>query len=342
VEGIFAGGDAVTGAATVIEAIAAGKRAALSINEYLGGEKRADFKVESEIDFLEGYETREKLNLSKNYFALKDFMEHKERGVMPELLVEERITNFNEVELGYEEATAVEEASRCLSCRKCIGCGICAEVCPRDAIEYRQTEERTELKVEKIIFAAEIEEKNPREEYFMYQNVVTQMEFERILSESGPYGGIIMRPYDGDVPKKIAFVQVLDADEAERSPSPIAFKLLLQEAKSAKERGVDSCIFAREIYADTGGIKSLKIHNIKVTEMEETKNLRLQYVVEGEKEEKEEEFEMVVLSVGFSLPEHVKEMGKLIGVKPEEIKCRAPTVEFEIMKTEKDGVFIAV
>jgi formate hydrogenlyase subunit 6/NADH:ubiquinone oxidoreductase subunit I len=127
---------------------------------------------------LEEYETREKLNLTKHYFAIKDFMEHKERGVMPELLVEERITNFNEVELGYEEATAVEEANRCLSCRKCIGCGICAEVCPRDAIEYSQIEERTEIEVEKIIFVAEMEEKNPREEYFMHQNVVTQMEFE--------------------------------------------------------------------------------------------------------------------------------------------------------------------
>jgi heterodisulfide reductase subunit A-like polyferredoxin len=289
---------------------------------------------------LEEYETREKLNLTKHYFALKDFMEHKERGVMPELLVEERISNFNEVELGYEEATAVEEANRCLSCRKCIGCGICAEVCPRDAIEYSQTEERTELKVEKIIFAAEMEEKSLREEYFMYQNVVTQMEFERILSESGPYGGIIMRPYDGDIPKKIAFIQTqTDEDES----SPIAFEFLLQEAKSAEERGgVDSCIFAREIYEDTGDVKSVKIQNIKVTETEATKNLRLKYAVDGEKEEKEGEFDMVVLSVGFCLPEYVKEMGKQIGVKAEEIKCRAPTVEFEIMKTEKDGVFIAI
>jgi len=48
--------------------------------------------------------------------------------------------------------------------------------------------------------------------------------------------------------------------------------------------------------------------------------------------------------VGFSLPEHIKKRGKLIGVKPEEIECwmRIPTVEVEIMKTEKDGVFIAV
>jgi heterodisulfide reductase subunit A-like polyferredoxin len=321
----------------------------LSINEYLGGDKRADFRVESEMD-LEEYETREKLKLTKHYFALKDFMEHKERGVMPELLVEERISNFNEVELGYEEATAVEEANRCLSCRKCIGCGICAEVCPRDAIEYSQTEERTELKVEKIIFAAEMEEKNPREDYFMYQNVVTQMEFERILSESGPYGGIIMRPYDGDVPKKIAFIQVLNADEAEKSPSSIAFKLLLQEAKSAKERGVDCCIFAREIYEDTEDFVKCfkKIQNIMVTETEATKNLRLKYVVEGEREEKKEEFDMVVLSVGFCLPEYVKKTGELVGIKPEEIKSRMwgkPSkglVEVEIMKTEKDGVFIAV
>jgi heterodisulfide reductase subunit A len=78
------------------------------------------------------------------------------------------------------------------------------------------------------------------------------------------------------------------------------------------------------------------------TETGDLKNLRLKYVVEGEQEEKEEEFDMVVLSVGFRLPEYVKEIGKLMGVKAEEIKFRAPTVEFEIMKTEKEGVFVAV
>ena len=143
----------------------------------------------------------------------------------------------------------------------------------------------------------------PREEY-RYQNVVTQMEFERMLSESGPYGGLIIRPYDGDIPKNIAFIQT-DEDEY----APIAFKFLLEEATSAKEKGVDSYIFAKRIYEDTEDIKSVTIQDIKITEIEETKNVRLKYLVEGEEEEKEEEFEMVVLSTGFSLPEHGKEIG---------------------------------
>ena len=338
VEGIFAGGDVATGPATVIEAIAGGKRAALAIHEYLSGETGPDFKVASEIN-LDEYGEREKLKLSKNYFPFKDD-ERDERAKMPELPVEERIRTFEEVELGYDEQMAIEEANRCLSCRKCIGCGICAEICPKDAIEYDQAEERIDLKVDRIIFAVELEEKIPGEEY-LYRNVVTQMEFERMLSESGPYGGLIIRPYDGDIPKSIAFIQ-MDGDEYEYEYAPLAFKFLLEEAKSAEEKGVDSYIFAKKIYEDTGDIKSVIIQDIKITETEETKNLRLKYVVEGEEGDKEEEFEMVVLSAGFSIPEHGIKISKLLGVKPEEIKGRMPTIEPEITEAEREGVFIAV
>ena len=99
--------------------------------------------------------------------------------------MKERIKNFDEVNHGYDEKMAIEESNRCLSCRKCIGCGICAEVCPRDAIEYDQKERRSEIEVDKIIVAPEMEEKIPSQ--YMYSNVVTLTEFERILDESGPY-----------------------------------------------------------------------------------------------------------------------------------------------------------
>ncbi len=146
VKGVFAGGDAVSGPATVIEALAAGKKVAVSIDRYLKGETLDTGRENEGI-----YETK----LIVDTFGVGQAS----RLDVPTLPVEERQGNFKEVELGLSREDAIKEAERCLSCdcrlcinllgcpaiitegedvvidsTQCPGCGVCAEVCPHDAI----------------------------------------------------------------------------------------------------------------------------------------------------------------------------------------------------------------
>jgi len=118
ISGVFAGGDAVTGPATVVEAIGAGKRAAEAIDRYLSGipqPKMPPVQVRrSRMDWLE-IPASTKMTLR--------------RPEMPLLNLERRRTTFQQVELGYSENVAREEARRCLRCDICLRCGKCVEVC---------------------------------------------------------------------------------------------------------------------------------------------------------------------------------------------------------------------
>jgi len=99
-EGVFAGGDAVSGPASVIEAIAAGRQAAISIDKYLGGS--------GDID--------EVLAPLEEAGTPLEEAEEKRRPEMPTLPVEQRLSDFSQVELGYSDQMAIEEAMRCLRC----------------------------------------------------------------------------------------------------------------------------------------------------------------------------------------------------------------------------------
>ena len=101
---------------------------------------------------------------------------------------------------------------------KCIGCGTCQEVCKAGAVQYDEKEKKIALHVGSIILAPGFEEFDPKLKgeygYGRYSNVVSSIEFERILSASGPYGGIVLRPSDGKVPRKIAFIQCVGSRDA--------------------------------------------------------------------------------------------------------------------------------
>jgi len=113
---IFAAGDAVTGPRTVIEAIAGGKEAAISIDRFIRGEDLREGRKIEWADTTKGQ--KEKYHVAK-------------RAPMPNLKPEERVNDFNEVQLGLTEEMVVEEAKRCLGC----GCA-CMQSCPYDVIQF--------------------------------------------------------------------------------------------------------------------------------------------------------------------------------------------------------------
>jgi NADPH-dependent glutamate synthase beta subunit-like oxidoreductase len=116
--GVFAAGDAVTGPATVVEAIGGGKRAAEAIDRYLSGipqPKMPPVPVRRRRTAWLDVPAATKMTLR--------------RPEMPLLNLERRRTTFQQVELGYSENTVREEARRCLRCDICLRCGTCVRVC---------------------------------------------------------------------------------------------------------------------------------------------------------------------------------------------------------------------
>jgi NADPH-dependent glutamate synthase beta subunit-like oxidoreductase/ferredoxin len=118
IPGIFAAGDAVTGPATVVEAIGGGKRAAQAIDRYLSGipqPKMPPVPVR-----------RQRVPYTEVPASTKMVLKHPE---MPLLNIDRRRTTFQQVELGYSENMVREESRRCLRCDICRRCGLCVQIC---------------------------------------------------------------------------------------------------------------------------------------------------------------------------------------------------------------------
>ena len=114
IPGVFIGGDVLGGKGVAITAIANGYEAAISIDRYMKG-----------VDLKEGRVKRE--NYKSSPFPKKE-VKSIARNEMDELSVEERVKNFKEIELGFNEETAIKEASRCLNCSSCNSCDQSSDV----------------------------------------------------------------------------------------------------------------------------------------------------------------------------------------------------------------------
>jgi heterodisulfide reductase subunit A len=193
-DGVFAGGDVVSGPADVVVAVAAGKEAAISIDRYLRGVSLTEER---------------KITPKKVENVSKEGIQPAARSAMPMLKTSERKGSFAEVEQGYDEKTAIEEAKRCLNCGVCSECLECVKICDQEAINHETQDEYVEVEVGSMILATGYEQFDPRVipqyGYKKYDNVLTGLEFERLTCAAGPTQGRIQLK-DGREPESLAIV----------------------------------------------------------------------------------------------------------------------------------------
>ncbi|MFX1406420.1 MAG: FAD-dependent oxidoreductase [Promethearchaeota archaeon] len=242
----------------------------------------------------------------------------------------------------------------------CIGCGICQGVCKAKAVEYDRTDEEVEIKVGAIVLAPGFDEYIPPEAnlygYGKYKNVVTSIEFERILSASGPYTGKVLRPSDGDIPEKVAFLQCIGSRDYTGNGKPycssVCCMYTAKEAVIAHEHmhQIKPTIFSMDVRAygkdfdkyiiraqEEYGVQYIRSRISSITEVPETKDLRISYENE-EGKVVEEDYHMVVLAVGLSPPNDTKYLAEKFGIELNDHNF-AKTDLFNPVQTTVPGIF---
>ncbi|MBW1955186.1 MAG: FAD-dependent oxidoreductase [Deltaproteobacteria bacterium] len=195
---VFAAGDAVSGPATVIEAVGAGHRAVAAIQRFLDGENLGA-AVEA-ADVASSGAAPEWRDIPETYHPAR-------RAVPPQKAPEERLSTFDEVEAAFSGEEAVQEAERCLNCGVCCECMECVNACEANAIDHQMKGEEVQVKVGSIILATgfDLMDPSPMTQfgYKKYPNVYTGLEFERLSNATGPTGGqILIRDENGDFTRK--------------------------------------------------------------------------------------------------------------------------------------------
>ncbi len=345
---IFAGGDVVTGPATVIEAIEAGKRAAFYMAKYIRGEKLPSKWQDAKMP-------------EEHWREIPESISPEPRLVSPVLPVEQRLPGFKEVNVLPDEKSIQNEASRCLGCSVCCECFQCVQVCKSKAIHHEQKDEVVVVNVGSIIAAPGFKAFDPGVYepygYGRYRNVITSMEFERILSASGPYMGNLLRPSDLKAPSKIAWLQCVGSRDINRCDngycSAVCCMYAIKEALIAKEHSkkpLDTVIFFMDMrtygkdferYYDHAKEKGVRFVRCRVHSIEKeagSDSLELCYVTEDGTINKEV-FDMVVLSVGLEPSEGVEELAEKLGIELDGYRFAA-TESFSPVSTSVPGIYV--
>lgn len=216
-KGIFAGGDAVTGPSTVTEAIGHGKLAARVIDRYIKGESLDDIAK----DMAEEKSSQKRLS-AEEVFTEKELEAFKKeaRLEVEKMDARQRTEGFDEVVGTISEAQAIAEAQRCLNCGICSECEQCITACEANCIDYSQKEELIEKDIGAI--AVTVGTDVLKADVFgefgggELEDVITSLQYERLMCASGPTHGHILRPSDKKEPKKIVFLSCVGSRDRSR------------------------------------------------------------------------------------------------------------------------------
>ncbi|HMD90411.1 MAG TPA: FAD-dependent oxidoreductase [Anaerolineaceae bacterium] len=355
--GIFAGGDVVTGTSFIVNAIAAGHKAAGAIDRYLAGK---ELKIEiTRPPVVEMADLEIKKLIKGNSGLLEN------RNEMQKRPASERRQDFAEVYNGFSEEEARREAGRCLSCGICSECLQCVYTCRANAIDHNMPAKTIELEVGAILLSPGLQtvpgQIKPEYGYGRYPNVVTSLEFERMLSASGPFGGVVQRPSDNVHPQKVAWIQCVGSRDTSCEQgycSSVCCMYATKEAVIAKEHDphIQPTIFYMDIRAfgkgfdayieraeKEQGVRYTRCMVSTVKEIPGNRNLRLSYATfnpDGHPVSHEEEFDMVVLSVGLKPTPETKEMAEMLGVNLNEFGF-AESPHFKPTISSHPGIYVA-
>jgi heterodisulfide reductase subunit A-like polyferredoxin len=348
VKGVFAGGDNASGPASVIEAVAAGNRAAESIGRFLNAEDMLSNRYESSLKPV----TEELLpDISGT--------EKKTRAKANELELEKRLGNFNEIESAFSAEEAIAEAERCLNCAQCSECMECVSACEKKAVDHNMCDQLLELEVGAVVLTPGIEEftAEVKGEYGFkrYRNVLTSVQFERMLSAAGPYGGHVVRKDNAKIATRIAWIQCVGSRDSNTNEycSSICCMATTKQAMIASEHlsGLEGTIFNMDIRAHgkdfdqyyeraraMKNIRYVKSIPSRIIQMPVTNDLRLGFIDE-QHGYIEQDFDLVILAVGLDPKANITEGIRRLGIEMNEYGFCA-TDRLNPLITSKPGVFV--
>nr|HID58135.1 CoB--CoM heterodisulfide reductase iron-sulfur subunit A family protein [Desulfobacterales bacterium] len=251
------------------------------------------------------------------------------------------------------------DAANCIFFKKG-KCKACEKFCPTKAVNFAQEAKTHVINVGSIILAPGFESFDPTPyENYSYKdspNCITSMEFERVLSASGPYAGHLVRPGDKKEPRRIAFIQCVGSRDTHHSNngycSSVCCMYAIKEALVAMEHSkepLETSIFYMDMrtygkdfekyynQAQEKGVRFIRARVYNISPADETGDLIVRYATQ-QGDINEDVFDLVVLSTGLVVPQSVRDLASVIGIELNRYKF-AKTSSFSPVSTSVPGIY---